>query len=292
MSKSNEATRDFIRDNYARVAQSGAALSCCVPNNALSCCAPSTAGCCSPGSVNPCCGPVTDAVTASMKLGYSASDLEIIPGESNMGLGCGNPVALAELREGETVLDLGSGGGIDCFLAAQRVGLSGKVIGVDMTPEMIKLARKNASEGNHTNVEFRLGEIEHLPVEDDSIDAIISNCVINLSPDKAQVFCDAFRVLKPGGRISISDIVAVAEIPQEMRDNMALIAGCVGNAEHIDVIEQLMLEAGFVDVELVLQDNLREIIASWFPESNAAEYVTSCIIKGRKPYQASEVTPS
>ncbi len=210
-------------------------------------------GCCAPspsraGAVS-CCG---DASTASVsgQLGYREDDLAAIPEGADLGLGCGNPLALLELREGETVVDLGSGGGIDCFLAAQRVGETGRVIGVDMTPEMIARARRNAAENGYANVEFRLGEIEHLPVEDSSADAIISNCVVNLVPDKRQVFADAMRALKPGGRLSVSDIVLLGEVPLQIRDSVDAYVSCLSGAVLRDDYLALLEEVGFVDVRV------------------------------------------
>jgi SAM-dependent methyltransferase len=197
-------------------------------------------------------------------LGYSAGDLEAVPDGADMGLGCGNPFALLELREGETVLDLGSGGGVDCFIASKQVGPSGRVIGVDMTPEMVAKARRNAAAGAYANVEFRLGEIEHLPVADASVDAIISNCVINLAPDKAQVFADAFRVLRPGGRLSVSDIVLLGEVPVQIRDSVEAYVACLSGAILRDDYLALMAEAGFTDVRVTGETSfeLEDVVAS------------------------------
>jgi ubiquinone/menaquinone biosynthesis C-methylase UbiE len=186
-------------------------------------------------------------------IGYSEEDLQAVPEGANLGLGCGNPVALASLQEGEIVLDLGSGAGFDCFLAAGRVGKSGRVIGVDMTPEMLDRVRENARRGGYENVEFRLGEIEHLPLADASVDVVISNCVINLSPDKPSVFREAFRVLKPGGRLMVSDIVLEGELPEAIRESAEAYVGCVSGAslkaDYLRAIE----EAGFKDVEVLEQ---------------------------------------
>ena len=204
-----------------------------------------------------CCRTVSTCETTdlreaiSRKIGYTDEELNAIPEGANIGLGCGNPVALASLKEGETVLDLGSGAGLDCFLAAKKVGKNAKVIGVDMTPEMIEKARENAREGNYGNIEFRLGEIENLPVADNSVDVVISNCVINLSPDKKRVFQEAFRVLKPGGRLMISDIVLLKELPYFIRNSIEAYTGCISGAamkdEHIDIIKT----AGFQDVKII-----------------------------------------
>jgi len=197
-----------------------------------------------------------------------------------MGLGCGNPLAIAALKEGEIVLDLGSGGGFDCFLAAKAVGESGKVIGVDMTPEMLKLARQNAAKGGYNNVEFRLGEIEHLPVADNSVDAIISNCVINLALDKQQVFNEMYRVLKPGGRISVSDIVATAEIPREVRNDLAKIASCIAGAERVDNVRAMLEKAGFAGIHINPQEGSEEMIRGWAP--GAEQFVGSFLIEAVK----------
>ncbi|OLS32715.1 MAG: Malonyl-[acyl-carrier protein] O-methyltransferase [Candidatus Heimdallarchaeota archaeon AB_125] len=186
----------------------------------------------------------------SKAIGYTLEELAEIPEESNMGLGCGNPTAIAEMKEGEVVLDLGSGGGLDCFLSSKKVGLTGKAIGVDMTPDMIDLARENARKYEYTNVEFRLGEIENIPVADNSVDVIISNCVINLSPEKQRVFDEAFRVLKPGGRLSISDIVLLKELPDSIRNNEDLLAGCVAGAELKEKYLELITNAGFRDIQV------------------------------------------
>ena len=206
---------------------------------------------------NSCCGTVSTCETTdlreaiSRKIGYTDEELNAVPEGANIGLGCGNPVALASLKEGETVLDLGSGAGLDCFLAAKKVGKNGKVIGVDMTPEMIEKARENAEKGSYDNVEFRLGEIENLPVADNSVDVVISNCVINLSPDKKRVFQEALRALKPGGRLMVSDIVLLKEIPDFIRNSIEVYTGCISGAamkdEYIDTIRM----AGFQDVKII-----------------------------------------
>jgi SAM-dependent methyltransferase len=184
-------------------------------------------------------------------MGYTEEELNVVPKGANLGLGCGNPVALASLKEGETVLDLGSGAGFDCFLASSKVGRRGKIIGVDMTPEMVEKARDNARKGNYTNVEFRLGEIENLPVGDHSVDAVISNCVINLSPNKMRVFIETFRVLKPGGRLMISDIVLLKELPDFIKNSIQAYVGCVSGAMLKDEYLKTVREAGFQDVKIV-----------------------------------------
>lgn len=237
---------------------------------------------CAPG----CCGTSDDAAInalISTRLGYSKTDLDQVPAGADMGLGCGNPKAIAALKPGETVVDLGAGGGFDCFLAAREVGGSGHVIGVDMTPDMLSKARANAVKGNYDNVEFRLGEIEHLPIADGIADVIISNCVINLSPDKPQVFRDAFRVLKPGGRLAISDVVATAELPTEMRNDAGLIAGCMGNASLIGDLERMMRAAGFERIRIEPKEASKEFIKDWAPGRNVTDYVVSATIEAVKP---------
>ena len=259
---SEEDIRDFIRKNYAEVAQKGNKGGCC------------SGGCCSGAPVN--------IIQLSKEIGYTDEEILSVPLEANMGLGCGNPIALASLKKGERVLDLGSGGGLDCFLASKQVGETGYVIGVDMTPEMVRLARKNAQESGVTNVEFRLGEIEHLPVADSSIDVIISNCVINLSPDKKQVFKEAFRVLKPGGRLSITDVVAIKQIPQNIKQDLGLIAGCIGGAEYVEDIRKMLQDAGFRNIRLEPRANSREIVKSWAPGKNIEDLVASYNIEAIK----------
>ena len=206
---------------------------------------------------NSCCGPVSSCggtslpETISKSIGYTDEELKTVPEEANLGLGCGNPVAIASLREGETVLDLGSGAGFDCFLAANRVGEKGRVIGVDMTPEMIEKARENARKGNYGNVEFRLGEIENLPVADNSADIVISNCVINLAPDKGKVFKEAYRALKPGGRLMVSDIVLLKELPDFIRNSIEAYVGCISGATLKDEYIGAIKKAGFQEVRIV-----------------------------------------
>jgi len=224
-----EDMRDIVRDKYGKIAM-----------NKSTCCGP----------VPTCCGPAKQAERISKGVGYSEKELKSVPDDANLGLGCGNPTALASLKEGEVVLDLGSGGGMDCFLAVEKVGKAGKVIGVDMTPEMISLARKNAAEGNYANVEFRLGEIENLPVADNTIDVMISNCVINLSPDKRRVFQEAHRVLKPGGRLMISDIVLLKSLPDSVRGSIDAYVGCVAGALIKDDYLAAITSAGFENVNV------------------------------------------
>ncbi len=208
--------------------------------------------CCSSSS---CCGGVTQAADIGKKVGYSDSELNAVPEGANLGFGCGNPVALASLKEGDVVLDLGSGAGFDAFLSAPRVGKTGRVIGVDMTPEMVAKAKENAKKGNYSNVDFRLGEIEKLPVEDNSIDVIISNCVINLSPDKETVFKEAYRVLKAGGRLMVSDLVLAKELPQEIKDSVEAYVGCLAGAIKKDEYLRFIEQAGFQDIKVISESS-------------------------------------
>ena len=209
--------------------------------------------CCSPSAS--CCTGASVTEEISKRIGYGDEELRSVPEGANLGLGCGNPLAMASLKEGETVLDLGSGAGFDCFLAANRVGKEGKVIGVDMTPDMLDRARENARKGNYTNVEFRLGEIENLPAADNSVDVVISNCVINLAPDKSRVFKEAFRVLKPGGRLMVSDIVLLKELPESIRDSIDAYIGCVAGAMIRDEYLKTIKNAGFKDVRVLEETN-------------------------------------
>jgi ubiquinone/menaquinone biosynthesis C-methylase UbiE len=235
-----------------------------------------------------CCGEVIDPFDLiqpkeqSTLMGYSAEEINSLPEGAIMGLGCGNPQAIAALQPEEVVLDLGSGAGIDCFLAAQRVGENGKVIGVDMTPDMIKRAEENADQGGYKNVEFRLGEIEALPVEDDSINVILSNCVINLSPDKEAVYREAYRVLKPGGRLAISDMVASVELPPEIKNDLALHSACVAGALEVDELKRILEEAGFNEIRIKPKDESREFINKWTPGIPIEDYVLSATIEAVK----------
>lgn len=236
----DEEIRKVVRERYASIVARGrssgstSTASCCGPQEAVS-----EASCCDPQ------GAVSEAI------GYTDGQLGTIPNGADLGLGCGNPIALASLKEGEVVLDLGSGGGIDCFLAANAVGKTGKVIGVDMTPEMIERARENARKGGYSNVDFRLGEIENLPVADNSVDAVISNCVINLSPDKSRVFQEAYRALKAGGRVMVSDIVLLKELPESIKNSAAAYAACVGGASRKEEYLATVAAAGFQEVEVL-----------------------------------------
>jgi arsenite methyltransferase len=216
-------------------------------------------------------------------LGYSTEDAAAAPEAANLGLGCGNPLAIASLKEGQVVLDLGSGAGFDCFLAARAVGKSGKVIGVDMTQEMLTKARDNAQKNGFTNVEFRLGEIEALPVADNSVDVIISNCVINLSPEKQRVFNEAFRVLKSGGRLAVADMVATAPLPQEIKSDWAAYTGCMAGASQIAELEQMLQKAGFKEIKIAPKDASRSFIREWLPGKRIEDYLVSATIEALKP---------
>lgn len=234
------------------------------------------------GSTSCCNTAASSGPDAAAALGYSPAEMNAVPDGANMGLGCGNPQAIADLKPGETVLDLGSGGGFDCFLAAARVGESGRIIGVDMAAEMVSKARANAEKAGYANVEFRLGEIEHLPVADNTADVIISNCVINLSPDKRQVFRDAYRVLRAGGRLALSDIVAVKPIPDDLRRRMDAHCGCIAGAALVSDVERMLREVGFVDITVKLKRESRAFIKEWFPDSGCEDYVLSATIEARK----------
>ena len=230
--------RDKVRERYADVARTAGATSCC-------------------GSEQSC-----STVETSQAAGYTASELESIPEAANLGAGCGNPTAVAEIREGETVVDLGSGGGIDCFLAAKATGPNGRVIGIDMTDEMLERARKNAKDGGFTNVEFRKGFIEELPLDDASADLVISNCVINLSPDKPRVFREVYRSLKQGGRMVISDIVVTEALPEVVQRSIEAYVGCIAGALHIDDYLGAIRAAGFSEVEVISKNNYGSIVTA------------------------------
>ncbi|BAD41354.1 putative methyltransferase [Symbiobacterium thermophilum IAM 14863] len=270
------ALREMVRKRYAEAARGSAA------GSAGGCCAPEpkgddllvVSGC--------CCGSGAGGEELGRVLGYSDDELAAAPAGADLGLGCGNPQAIASLKPGETVLDLGSGAGFDCFLAARQVGESGRVIGVDMTPEMLARARENARKGGFANVEFRLGEIEHLPVADESVDVIISNCVINLSPEKEQVFREAFRVLRPGGRIAVADMVSLAPLPPEVREDLALYAGCVAGVATVGELRTMLTEAGFVDIVIRPKDS-EQLLEAWGAGESLKNQVFSATIEARKP---------
>ena len=257
--QTHDEVRQAVQERYSTIAETRGATSCC--DSSL----------------------VATLDEKAHRVGYSPEDTEAVPDGANLGLGCGNPVAIASLRPGDVVLDLGSGAGFDCFLAAQAVGATGKVIGVDMTPAMLAKAREHARTGNFTNVEFRLGEIEHLPVADQSVDVVISNCVINLSLEKAQVFQEAYRVLKHGGRLAISDVVTTAPFPEAMRENLALRSCCVTGASLIDEVEQMLQAAGFTEIRIQPKDESKRFIREWVPDSNIEDYLVSATIEAVKP---------
>lgn len=263
--KNTEEIRRSVRTRYSQIAQKGAS----------GCCESSSSSCCSPSS-----GSVEDMAAAC---GYTREQFDSAPEGANMGLGCGNPQAIASLKEGETVLDLGCGGGFDCFLAARSVGETGRVIGVDMTADMVGKARQNAAKAGAKNVDFRLGEIEHLPVADASVDVIISNCVINLSPEKINVFREAARVLKPGGRLAILDVVALQTLPDEIKHDLSLISGCVGGTEKIEDLEKMLQEAGFQDIKIQPKEESRDSIREWFPGRRLEDFVVSATIEAKRP---------
>jgi SAM-dependent methyltransferase len=227
-----------------------------------------------------CCDP---ADTGSRQLGYSDTDLASVPEGADLGLGCGNPQAIAALVAGERVLDLGSGAGFDAFLAARQVGPTGSVIGVDMTPEMIERARANAVKTGLSQVEFRLGTIEQLPVADASVDVILSNCVINLSPDKPAVFREAFRVLAPGGRLAISDVVATGDLPAAIAADPAAYTGCIAGAAPVAELERVIAQAGFTNVRVNVREASRVLVEAWSPGTGADQVVASAAIEAIKP---------
>lgn len=263
--KSTEDVKKEVRGAYGSVAEANKKNQSC-------------------GNGRSCCGvSAKPDPSYSQELGYTQEELKSVPEGSNMGLGCGNPQAIADLKTGEVVLDLGAGGGFDAFLAARKVGPNGKVYGVDMTPEMLSTSRANAARDGYRNVEFLLGEIEHLPLPNNSVNVIISNCVINLSPDKAQVFSESFRVLKDGGRIAISDVVANKPLPPEMINNKDLYCNCISGAITIDELKQILSKAGFTDIVIETQENSRMFIKDWVPGAGAENYVISAKIKAIKP---------
>jgi arsenite methyltransferase len=261
---SKDKLREVVRENYKNVALADSGCGC----NSTDCGSPTI----EPGDLD----------SLSLVLGYSEKEFEDVPEGSNMGLGCGNPQAIASLKPGETVLDLGSGGGFDAFLAAKTVGDSGMVIGVDMTPEMVSKARQNALKGKYSNTDFRLGEIEYLPVPDSSVDVIISNCVINLSPEKQKVFNEAYRVLKIGGRLAISDVVSSIELGEEIKNDMALYSGCISGASSIEDLRSMLRSSGFEDIRIDPKDESREFIKDWAPGMGVENYVVSANIEAIK----------
>lgn len=262
--------RKDVAEAYAKIADGADNAGCCVV-------LPANDG-------SSCCGPVTPSSEDMAKTwGYSDEDLAAVPDGANMGLGCGNPAVIAAMQPGEVVVDLGAGGGFDCFLAAKQVGETGQVIGVDMTPDMLRKARSNAEKMGMPWVEFRLGEIEHLPVADQTVDVIISNCVVNLSPAKDQVLKDCFRVLKPGGRLAISDVVQTAPFPEDIASDVNLLCGCVSGAAGVEDLKTWMVAAGFGEIEVTLKEESRAGIALWAPGRGIENYVVSADIKAVKP---------
>jgi arsenite methyltransferase len=263
--RSNDAVRAAVRDRYGRVPAG---------DN----------GCCGPQPATGCCGSASPGDAVAHQLGYSGTDTSAVPEGSNLGLGCGNPLGIQSLQPGETVLDLGSGAGFDAFLAARAVGPTGHVIGVDMTPEMLQAARANLERSGNSNVEFRLGEIEHLPVADSCVDVILSNCVINLSPDKPRVFREAFRVLRPGGRLAISDVVALQPLSPEVRADLELHTGCVAGAATIVELRAMLAEAGFAEIRIEPKRELQKVVDGWFPGRGIDGQVASATITAHKPH--------
>jgi SAM-dependent methyltransferase len=261
--------RDLIRNRYGAIA-AGTGSSCCIPK---------------PPQPASCCGS-PDAADMARMMGYDESALAAAGDGANLGLGCGNPQAIAAMRPGEVVVDLGSGAGFDAFLAARQVGEEGRVIGVDMTAEMLDKARGNKARLGLSNVEFRLGEIEHLPIADATADVVISNCVINLSPDKPAVLQEAFRVLKAGGRVAVSDVVMLKPLPPELTAIKELFTGCVAGAATVQQLTEWLAAAGFTDIRIDPKPN-RELIREWAPGLGIEDYVASATIEARKPWPPS-----
>ncbi len=282
MSDKHHDVRKTVRDSYARIVTQGGNSGCCAPS------ADGGSGCCGPSDDV----KIPTAEEMSAFFGYSTEEMAIVPEGANLGLGCGNPQAIAEMQPGETVVDLGAGAGFDAFLAAGKVGPEGHVIGIDMTHEMLAKARANAQKGGYENTEFRLGEIEHLPLGDGTVDVIISNCVINLSPDKPQVLREAFRVLKPGGRLAISDVVATAAFPDDFKDDDHLLSGCVTGASLVDDLQMWLEETGYTRIFIDIKEESRAGIADWAPGRGIEKYVVSAIITAKKPGGGSCAVPT
>lgn len=264
MINSKDEIKEQIMNNYSQVA-AGENTGCC------------NSGCCSGDSDN------LDIIKIAEKLGYSQEDLESDFIEANQGLGCGNPKAIANLTQGQTALDLGCGAGFDVFLAAREVGPKGKVIGVDMTPEMISKARKNAEKNDFTNVDFRLGEIEYLPVADDSVDVVMSNCVINLSVDKQAVYNEIYRVLKPGGTLAISDILRKGEFPEKVKNNIENYSSCIAGALTSEKLRKIIEKTDLENIKIIKKDNSKEIVKDWSSEINTENFIFSAYITAQKP---------
>ncbi len=275
-----EDVRDYVRRRYGAIAEQAGTDCGCAPT----CCTTAEEPAIMPATKNGCCDSgVSPGVSYGEGLGYSAEELSAAPAGADLGLGCGNPLAIASIRPGEVVLDLGSGAGFDCFLAARKLAGTGRVTGVDMTAAMITKARANAEKFEHRNVEFRLGEIEALPVANATVDLIISNCVINLSTEKPRVFLEAFRVLKPGGRLAIADVVATKTLPPELRRKLASIGACIGGAAQIDEMKQWLSNAGFIHIEVALRESSRAMISQWTEDEDAGDSVVSALITAYKP---------
>jgi arsenite methyltransferase len=270
METNSDKIREGVRENYRKIVLENQAVK---PD------------CCSPEPKSACCSDYKNITfdSISVKLGYSADELNLVPEGANLGLGCGNPQAIAKLKKGEVVVDLGSGAGFDVFLAAAQVGLEGKAVGVDMTHEMISKARENAKKGNFGNTEFRLGEIENLPVADNFANVVISNCVINLSPEKQKVFNESYRILKPGGRIAVSDVIAMGPMPESLKNDLAAYAGCISGALTKQEVEEMLAKAGFTDIKVAPKDESREFINEWRPGINLADFIVSANIEAVKP---------
>lgn len=274
MSQADDKIKNDVKRIYGKIASSDRAIpniqnsSCCSTDNS--------------SLENSCCGTDGNSNDISKQLGYSQDELNAVPDGSNLGLGCGNPQAIASINEGETVLDLGSGAGFDAFLALDKVGVTGKVIGVDMTSEMINKANENVKKRNFTNIEFNLGEIENLPLENDTVDVIISNCVINLSPDKSKVYGEAFRVLKNGGRLAISDIVSKQSITEEMKQDSESYCACISGASSVSEIETMLKKSGFVDIKIEPKSDSSEFIKNWSDKFASENYVVSALITALK----------
>ncbi|MBL9189717.1 MAG: arsenite methyltransferase [Opitutaceae bacterium] len=274
-----ELIRAHVRDRYGAIAEEAGSDCGCGP----ACCTaeapkPDEAACCAPS----CCTAPAGTSHAG-QFGYSAEEVAAVPAGADLGLGCGNPLALASIKRDETVLDLGSGAGFDCFLAARQLQGTGRVIGVDMTAAMVAKARANAGKSEWRNVEFRLGEIEALPVADASVDLILSNCVINLSPEKERVFREAARVLKPGGRLALADIVATRAVPEALRGKLAAIGACVGGAALLPDLRAMLAAAGFANIEIKLREQSRALINEWVDADEAGAYLVSALITAHKP---------
>ena len=271
-----EKIRDFVRARYGAIAEQAGEDCGCAPT----CCEevrPPVA------AAKTCCDGDGQCQTYGEKLGYTAEELAAAPAGADLGLGCGNPLAIASIQPGETVLDLGSGAGFDCFLASRQLGGTGRVIGVDMTAAMVAKARANARKGNYANVEFLLGEIEALPVADASVDLIMSNCVINLSPEKARVLQESFRVLKPGGRLAIADVVATKPLPAELKEKLSAIGACVGGATLVTELRAMLAGAGFGRIEITPKESSRGYIGQWTDDATAGEFIVSALITAVKP---------